>query len=207
MLTKMEQNQRTFIQSLKRYDGQEYLLRYLTYAVSAVLKRVKPAELVTLKNQGCNCLDTWCENGQQIQKILGVCCMELQKNNDSISLLFYDPDMLLGVIVRNKNSPLLVGNGYPVIRGLCNMLLHLKQRFDIQDFPHEIGLFLGYPPLDVEAFIKNNARDYCGCHYWKVYHDMNQAHELRTRIDSARKHAANLLLSTAVYQTVAILCS
>ena len=36
------------------------------------------------------------------------------------------------------------------------------------EFPHEIGLFLGYPPSDVEGFIKND-RPCRLCGYWKVY--------------------------------------
>jgi len=43
------------------------------------------------------------------------------------------------------------------------------------EFPHEIGLFLGYPPADVEGFIANKAGNYkcVGC--WKVYGDEQAA--------------------------------
>lgn len=49
---------------------------------------------------------------------------------------------------------------------------HLKQRIKTSsDFPHEIGLFLGYPFEDVKSFIKYSGKNYkiCGC--WKVYSD------------------------------------
>lgn len=44
-----------------------------------------------------------------------------------------------------------------------------------KDFPHEIGLFLGYPCEDVKGFIENKAaRAKCvGC--WKVYGDAERA--------------------------------
>ncbi len=46
------------------------------------------------------------------------------------------------------------------------------------EFPHEIGLFLGYPPEDVQGFIENKA-DHCKCiGYWKVYGDERQAKKL-----------------------------
>ncbi len=40
-----------------------------------------------------------------------------------------------------------------------------------EEFPHEVGLFLGYPPSDVEMFMENPWKDvkYCGC--WKAYSD------------------------------------
>ena len=43
-----------------------------------------------------------------------------------------------------------------------------------QDFPHEIGLFLGYPPVDVEGFMRHPCDCKCsGC--WKVYGDVDAA--------------------------------
>lgn len=42
-------------------------------------------------------------------------------------------------------------------------------------FPHEIGLFLGYPPEDVDGFITNKAANYKCIGFWKVYGDENRA--------------------------------
>ncbi|MBR3640944.1 MAG: DUF3793 family protein [Oscillibacter sp.] len=44
-------------------------------------------------------------------------------------------------------------------------------------FPHEIGLFLGYPPEDVRGFMEHRGRESkCeGC--WKVYGDAERARE------------------------------
>lgn len=43
------------------------------------------------------------------------------------------------------------------------------------EFPHEIGLFLGYPPEDVCGFIENKAEGYKCIGQWKVYGDEAQA--------------------------------
>ena len=51
-------------------------------------------------------------------------------------------------------------------------LLRLMERFGEKgEFPHEVGLFLGYPPADVKGFIENKAQNAkcVGC--WKVYGD------------------------------------
>ena len=47
-----------------------------------------------------------------------------------------------------------------------------------QNFPHELGLFLGYPIEDVEGFIKENGKNYLYSGYWKVYKDT----ELKIRL-------------------------
>ena len=41
------------------------------------------------------------------------------------------------------------------------------------EFPHEIGLFLGYPPEDVQGFLENRLCKCVGC--WKVYGDEQAA--------------------------------
>ena len=47
-----------------------------------------------------------------------------------------------------------------------------------QDFPHELGLFLGYPLEEVEGFINENGKNYLYSGYWKVYKDT----ELKIRL-------------------------
>ena len=76
--------------------------------------------------------------------------------------------------------------GYPVDRGLEEMLDALQLRLTCGAFPHEIGLFLGYPPEDVEGFRLHRGRDYklCGC--WKVYSDVEGARQCFRRSDRCR---------------------
>ena len=38
-------------------------------------------------------------------------------------------------------------------------------------FPHEIGVFLGYPLADVVGFIENAGQNCLACGCWKVYSD------------------------------------
>ena len=43
-----------------------------------------------------------------------------------------------------------------------------------RDFPHEMGLLLGYPVEDVRGFIEHQGRDYLCTGYWKVYENLEQ---------------------------------
>ncbi len=70
---------------------------------------------------------------------------------------------------------LLKKRGYKDLRVepcICQLLGRFQEE---EEFPHEIGLFLGYPPEDVCGFISNAARNQkcCGC--WKVYGDEEAA--------------------------------
>ena len=45
------------------------------------------------------------------------------------------------------------------------------------EFPHEVGLFLSYPPEDVKGFIENRAANAKCTGVWKVYGDEQQAQQ------------------------------
>lgn len=47
---------------------------------------------------------------------------------------------------------------------------YLKTRlYGYKCFPHEIGIFLGYPLEDVKGFIENDGKNCKSCGMWKVY--------------------------------------
>ena len=70
------------------------------------------------------------------------------------------------------------------------LLQQLSRRLCCEaDFPHEIGVFLGYPLHDVVGFIENAGRNFTCCGCWKAYGDPN----------AAQRHFAQLNKCTAVY--------
>ena len=79
-------------------------------------------------------------------------------------------------MLRNRQAAqILRSRGYSQLRVepcLCRLMGRCQEE---SEFPHEIGLFLGYPPEDVQGFIDNKAcnQKCTGC--WKVYGDADQA--------------------------------
>ena len=68
-----------------------------------------------------------------------------------------------------------------------------KRIAEESEFPHEIGIFLGYPTEDVEGFIANKGDNFklCGC--WKVYGDEEKAKRLFINYDRCRSFLCNKL--------------
>ena len=67
-------------------------------------------------------------------------------------------------------------------------LAHLARRIMEKggEFPHEIGLFLGYPLGDVKGFIKHRGQN-CKCTgCWKVYCDEREARRQFCRFEKCR---------------------
>lgn len=85
---------------------------------------------------------------------------------------------------------LLICNGYKGIAGtdIEENIEHLRVRLEESDnFPHEIGLFLGYPIEDVKGFIENQGLNYkcLGC--WKVYGDECKARKIFAQYKACRQ--------------------
>lgn len=70
----------------------------------------------------------------------------------------------------------LYENGYKHCKSIHDYLLVLSERLNENNsFPHEIGLFLGYPLNDVIGFIKYKGKNYCLSGFWKVYENPQEA--------------------------------
>lgn len=62
----------------------------------------------------------------------------------------------------------------------------LKERLKEKDFPHEIGVFLGYPLWDIEGFI-NNKEGFLLNGEWKVYDKVEETQKLFSRFEKCRR--------------------
>lgn len=89
----------------------------------------------------------------------------------------YRRRMLIEDLGREDTAQFLLQYGYPQ-SDVEGAIEHLRSRIEgASPFPHEIGLFLGYPLHDVKGFIDNGGRAciHSGC--WKVYSNKDQAQE------------------------------
>lgn len=69
-------------------------------------------------------------------------------------------------------------------------------------FPHEMGLFLGYPPEDVEGFIENEGKNSLCTGYWKVYQNVQEKIGLFYKYDLAREKLMRVLAHGVSMQEV-----
>ena len=95
-------------------------------------------------------------------------------------LYLYRPNHLKRDFRDGRTAFLLKARGYPVDnpdRCVVQLVSRLRCR---EAFPHEIGLFLGYPPEDVHGFMEHKRCFKCvGC--WKVYGDEEKAKQIFCR--------------------------
>ena len=64
-----------------------------------------------------------------------------------------------------------------------------------QPFPHEMGVFLGYPLGDVKGFIEHHGKEYLCSGYWKVYQDEQKAKSTFQLYQSVRDAVLQLIMA------------
>lgn len=121
-------------------------------------------------------------------------------------MLVYSEKLLEKRLSDSSIRALLNTCGYSLASTLNECLELLSERIrDRGDFPHEIGVFLGYPIEDVVGFIKNRGANYklCGC--WKVYGNEEAAKRTFGNYDKCRAFLCNKLNNGAdIYQALKI---
>ena len=96
----------------------------------------------------------------------------------SVLIYVYRPKHLQTELQNQETMELLEKYGY------CNpeveqCICQLKRRLcDYDCFPHEIGIFLGYPLDDVKGFIENKGRNCKSCGIWEVYCNAGEKQKL-----------------------------
>ena len=150
-----------------------------------VLAGLKPAGLFRYETRRWN--DQLGEKGLKVRVLKG--CAQTHR----YLIYVYRESRLRQVLADEAVQEFLQREGYalPEDASDCDgMLRQLSRRLCCEaDFPHEIGVFLGYPLTDVVGFIENQGRNFTCCGCWKAYGDP----------DAAARHFAQLNKCTRVY--------
>ncbi len=148
----------------------------IAYNCAPVLAGIKPANLLSLLP----------DDGEEIDKQLVEYNKQFADRNivfrrlcgctKRVLVLVYNPAQLKQVLQNPGYQAYLIAAGYEpqatLEQSLATLEAHLGQK---GGFPHEIGVFLGYPLEDILGFVlnKGNGCKYSG--YWKVYGDVPKA--------------------------------
>ena len=149
---------------------------------SPTLAGLKTGSLFTIHGKNPECVK--CEV-QRINRLLygkGLLLLPLKISSRYSLLYLYRPSSLKKDLCDSRSVSLLRDFGYTSCHPSKCLVRLIRRIRDNGDFPHEIGLFLGYPPEDVRGFIENpHCKSRCrscngGC--WKVYHEPEKAQVL-----------------------------
>lgn len=137
----------------------------LAFHCAPALAGIKPADLIALPGEGDE-TDALLASYSAALAGAGISLRPLCRCRSRCLVLVYRRDRLERQLDQEEVARLLERDGYPLTGGLEAMLDHLASRMaGSGGFPHEVGLFLGYPAEDVEGFRRHGGQGYkySGC--------------------------------------------
>lgn len=163
------------------------LERLLAYHCAPALAGIKPANIASCRKSRFGNLHSDINklNNQLNKKDIYI---EILCESDNRALIIvYRRSVLEHHLKSHNNKAFLSCYGYSENSTLADYLDMLRERLDCDNFPHEIGVFLGYPLHDIYCFINHRDEGCLLIGEWKVYHNVEEAEKKFSRFKSCRK--------------------
>ena len=141
---------------------------------------IKPANLFSIKKAVFSKMSF--KKWQTVFDTHGISAIAARISAGNVVVLVYNARLLEQVLNNPVAHSYLAEKGYKNCSDLYavvkKMINHMKRG---KNFPHEIGVILGYPVEDVIAFEKHKGREckFCGC--WKAYSNVENAKQCQCR--------------------------
>jgi hypothetical protein len=140
------------------------------------------------------------EQYKAVRKILSgshISWYVLLENGDKLMLLLYHARSMEDYLKQPEVRRLLIDAGYENME-LMYILTEFSRRYgrymkQRSNFPHEMGLLLGYPVEDVAGFIEYKGKKSLCTGYWKVYHNVEEKQRIFESFESAEDSMIQLL--------------
>lgn len=147
----------------------ERIEKCLIQHCSPTLASMKTASLFNVNFSSENELNDILRKWNRDLSDKGIAMLKLHESKERALIYVFRKSRLRSDLNCPEIRRVLQENGYNssnIGKALTTLRTHFLQR---DEFPHEIGLFLGYPVDDVIGFIRNKGQNckQCGC--WKVY--------------------------------------
>ena len=157
-----------------------------------IMKGIKAANIITVDKREFSQIGHWLEGTSISYRFL-------KTRGEKAVLYLYRKEELEQYLFLNEIQLFLKEFGYETT-DLETMLNHLSERICLYrdgnaEFPHEIGIFLEYPLMDVKGFLENNGKNFVFSGYWKVYHDVQGAARRFEQYDRERDDAIKEVIS------------
>lgn len=149
---------------------------------------IKAASLFSIKRECARCMGKYIKHF----KGRGVNFFILRHTVDRVLLYVYNCAQMEKILSDKDNKEFLGARGYDY-DDIGGALKTLKEHMSYEEFPHEVGIFLGYPLDDVKGFIAHPNDDVQLVGYWKVYSDAERKKNIFARYDKCTENIVKKL--------------
>ena len=166
-----------FMEHVKNLCPEEFMKNMILCFCAPTISGIKSASLINLKRRSHEDMRSlWLKHADEWLTPLNVQWLLLNEHCSCMNalVLIYRKELVARALCCDEACALLSEYGYPL--GDVDACLECLRRKYCSGFPHEIGLFLDYPPEDVRGFIENRHAQKLSCPCcWKVYGNAEEA--------------------------------
>jgi len=165
---------------------------FLVESLAPLVWGIKPSVLlnVSLENE----LE-WKEFERLFTQQKALQIKKIRKLNGRLQVIFYQREILDSVLRQKPIQDFLRTLSYPKQYSLKAYLSLLKHRITSLEFPHEVGVFLGYPLKDVLSFMGLLPLPYRKTQGWRIYGDESPSNEVYEKYRQARSMMRKLTMN------------
>ena len=166
-----------------------------------VLKGVKISNLITMKPGGWRKIRAYLKKSRMN-------CIPLYADAEKEVLFLYRYEQLERHLKNREVREFLRSCGYESFE-VASVLVRLRRRYQLyagisKEFPHELGVLLGYPVGDVQGFIDNRGENSLTSRYWKVYQNPKEAEKIFDLYDRVKEQALKEIMCGRTLSHVAV---
>lgn len=149
-----------------------------------LIARLKPSNLLII-SKGNE------KNVRRILKGTFLSFVTLARMEEKTTLLIYDPVLLEQYLREDSVQRFLQELGHEG-KNLPELLPEVQSRYEAYvkktgDFPHELGLLLGYPVEDVRGYIIHKGKNALCTGYWQVYENPAEKKTIFQKYEEAKE--------------------
>lgn len=162
-------------QSTEMEEKKQILREKVASQCAPVIFNVKPSNLLILESVDEDQL-------QVLMKRLGLSCQLFYQTEMKSIWFVYCMELMRNLLQNQEIAIFFEEKKYRCVQEIPveAIVRRVGKRFAFYkrgrvEYPHELGILLGYPLGDVKGFIENNGKYYLCSGYWKVYENEQEA--------------------------------
>lgn len=171
-------------------NNTEWLNEQIAVQCAPLLAGLKPSNLLIIP-MGMEAVLRHSLRGTRIAMYL------LSEYDGKQVFLLYKVNELIVYLTEQNVQRLLLDLGYEGGE-LYSLLQRVSKKYtahkqEKEAFPHELGLLLGYPAVDVKGFMEQAGKNFLYSGYWKVYGNVRETVLLFKEFGRAKEHVVRLV--------------
>jgi hypothetical protein len=186
-------------QVTEKVKQQSYESLLLANYCMPTLLKIKPSSLIHVNKRNAEFQVGFQKLIQKEMEPFQSHCSVLYEDDLMYILMIYNRKLIEETITTNENGHFLASCGYDFNGDtVAKVIGRIQLRYEDYkknngNYPHEIGILLGYPIMDVKDFIRYHGKNYLYCGFWKVYHELDLALKIFDSYQVARERALHSL--------------